>query len=236
VAAVRAAVRICAVKALAPELMACLGSPSGAVAWEAARALTLAGAREPYLEIRRGGQLAAALGAHGVEILIMTGDDSDLGAVETLLAATPMSASLLSAVARFGSVETWSFLLHHLTEPDLKDAAEGALRTLFGDLVPEADASSYSAWKHAIVEAGFDPAVRYRRGRPWHPSTVLAELASGALSRSEVERRTDELAARTGADPHLDLGLWEADVRHVLEDFTREAGARGARWRAGAWR
>src|SRR6185437_5360115 len=141
--------------------------------------------------------LASALGARGVELLVMAGDGDDIGVFEHLLASTPMTAPLLSAVARFGNVTAWSFLLHYLTAPELADAAVAALRTLFGDLVPESEAPGYMAWKRAIGEARFNPTLRYRRGRPWHPSTVVAECTSGELSRVEVERRIDELAART---------------------------------------
>jgi hypothetical protein len=235
-AATRAAVRTHTVKALSPDLIACLRSPSGVVAWEAARALTLAGVPEPYLEVRARGPLASALGTRGIEILVMAGEDTDLGAVETLLAATPMTAPLLSAVARFGNATVWSFLLHYLMDPELADAAVQALRTLFGDLVPESREASYEAWKEAIAEADFNPALRYCRGKPWHPSTVLAECVAGRLCRAEVERRTDELAARTGAEPAVDLGLWEPDTRRGLAAFSKDAGARGTRWRPGAWR
>jgi hypothetical protein len=235
-AATRAAVRTHTVKALCPDLLACLRSPSDEVAWEAARALTLARVPEPYVEVRAGGPLAAALGTRGIEILIMAGEDADIGAVETLLATAPVTAPLLSAVARFGNVKVWSFLLHYLTDPELAGAAAEALRALFGDLVPEARETSYGAWKDAIAEAEFNPALRYCRGRPWHPSTVLAECAAGKLCRAEVERRTDELAARTGAEPDVDLGVWESDARRGLAAFSKDAGARGTRWRPGAWR
>ena len=235
-AAARAAVRTRTVRALAPELVACLASPSAAVAWEAARALTLAGMQDPYLDIRAGGRLASMLGARGVEILIMAGEDADLGAIETLLATTPMTAPLLSAVARFGSVNTWSFLLHYLTEPELADAAVQALRMLFGDLVPEAEAASYAAWKQAIVEAGFNPTLRYYGGKPWHPSTVLTECASGSLNRVDLEKRIDEVAARTGAEPVVDFAGWELDMRGAVAAFSKDAGARATRWRPGAWR
>jgi hypothetical protein len=235
-AATRAALRARTVKALSPELFTCLRSPSGAVAWEAARALTLAGVPEPYLEVRAGGPLASALGTRGIEIVIMAGEDADIGAVEALLAAVPMTGPLLSAIARFGRVTVWSFLLHYLMDPELAGAAVEALRVLFGDLVPEAEETGYAAWKDAIMEAGFNPALRYRRGKPWHPSTVLAECASGKLCRVEIERRTDELAARTGAEPDVDLGMWEPDMRRGLAAFSKDAGARGTRWRPGAWR
>jgi len=235
-ATVRAASRMRVVTALASEITACLGAPSGAVAWEAARALTVAGVQEPYFNLQAGGSLASALGARGVELLVMAGDGDDIGVFEHLLASTPMTAPLLSAVARFGNVTAWSFLLHYLTEPELADAAVAALRTLFGDLVPESEAPGYMAWKRAIGEARFNPTLRYRRGRPWHPSTVVAECTSGELSRVEVERRIDELAARTLAEPQVDLGLWAPDWRRGLATFASEAEARGMSWRPGAWR
>ena len=235
-AAVRAASRMGSVTALASEIAACLASPSGEVAWEAARALTIAGVQEPYFNVQAGGPLTSVLGVRGVELLIMAGEDTDIGVFEHVLTATPMTVPLLSAVARFGNVTAWSFLLHYLTEPELADAAVAALRTLFGDLVPEGEASRYMAWKRAIGEAGFNPTVRYRRGRPWHPSTVLAECTSDELSRFEVEQQIDELAARTQTEPCVDLGLWELERRRGLAAFARNAGTRGMRWRPGAWR
>ncbi len=232
----RATLRTGTVQALAPELTDCLDEPSCAVAWEAARALTLAGLPAAYHYVREDRGLASTLGSLGIEILIMAGDDLDVGRCETLLAKTPMTASLLSAVARFGNVTTWSFLLHHLAEPALVDAAVHALRTLFGDLVPESDATSYSAWKEAIVEADFNPALRYRRGKLWSPSTVLAECASGRLSRVEVERRVDELAARVGVRPLVDLGLWGPEAELQRAAFAEDVRARSTGWRPGAWR
>jgi hypothetical protein len=234
--AARAATRIGAARDLAPELTRCLAVPNRAVAWEAARALTLARLPVAFLKVGDGGRLASTLGSLGVEILILLGDDMDIGTCETLVAGTPMTASLLSAVARYGSVTTWSFLLHYLAEPELIDATVHALRTLFGDLVPDADVTSVSAWRAAIVEAEFNPALRYRRGKPWHPSTVLAECASGTLSRIEVERRIDELRARVRAEVQVDLGLWEPDAHRQLAAFVDHTRARGVAWRPGAWR
>jgi hypothetical protein len=234
--AARAAARTSAARELAPALIACLDVPNRAVAWEAARALTLAGLPAAYLQLRDGQRLASTLGPLGIEILLMLGDDMDIGMCETLIAGTPMTAPLLSAVARFGNVTVWSFLLGYLAEPELVEGTVHALQTLFGDLVPEGDLASVLDWKEAIVEAEFNPALRYRRGKPWCPSAVLAECASGMLSRVEVERRVDELAARVGAGPRADLGLWEPAARRHLAAFAADIGARGAGWRPGAWR
>jgi hypothetical protein len=232
----RAAWRTSAVELLTDELVGCLASSSSAAAWEAARALTLAGVRRPYLEIQGGGPLAAVLGARGAELLVMVGQEDDMGPFEALLTGTAMTPALLSAVARFGDVSAWSFLLHHLAEPELAGAAVQALRALFGDLVPEAEATNFAAWKSAIAGAGFNRSLRYRGGRPWRPSTVLEECAAGTLSRAEVERRIDEIAARTGTSLSVDLGRWEADLRQALATLAEDVKRREARSRPGAWR
>jgi hypothetical protein len=234
--AARSAARAGLVEELVPELLVSMRSPTAALAWEAARALTLAGVREPYLEIRGDGPLAAVLDARGAEVLVMAGEDTDIDAFERLIGGTPMTPALLSAVARFGNVAAWSFLLHYLTEPDLVDAAVAALRTLFGALVPKPEETSFSAWKSAIAEADLSPTVRYRAGKPWRPSVVVSECMSGALPRNEVERRVDEVAARTRGRARVDLGLWEHEARIDLAAFAAEVEPREARWRPGAWR
>jgi hypothetical protein len=235
-AAARSVVRAGVAKAVVSELVDCAHFQVAAAAWEAARALTLAGVREPYVEIQRGGPLAAVLGARAVELLVMAGEETDIDTFEVLIAAGPMTPGLLSAVARFGNVTAWSFLAHHLADADLVGPAVSALRTLFGDLVPEAEETSFSAWRRAIGEQDFNPTLRYRAGKPWRPSLVLKECMSGALSRVEVERRVDELAARTGASASVDLGLWEPDARGALVAFARQIESHDARLRAGAWR
>ena len=236
IAAIRAVERADAVGRLTPWLSTCLRSSCAAVAWEAARVLTRAGRMEPYLEIQAGGPLARVLGVRAVELLIMVGDASDLGTFEALLERTPMSRSLLSAVARFGHVTTWSFLLHYLADPELAEAAVLALQTLFGMLVPAHEAKCSQAWRDAIIEAGFDPSIRYRGGKPWRPATVLSECISAELPRAEVEQRVDELAARTGTQGLVDLCLWEPEARRSVAAFGDEVGARDAEWRPGAWR
>jgi hypothetical protein len=235
-AAARAAARAGLGKSLAPELLRCVRGESRVATWEAARALTLAGVPEPYLEIQGGGALAAALGAGAVEILVMAGDDRDVAAFEAMIAGTPMTRGLLSAVARFGDVTTWSFLLHYLADPDLADAALDALHTLFGDMVPVPEATSFQAWKRAIAAADLDPTRRYRDGKLWRPEAVLDEIRAPALSRAEVARRADELAARLGLRARVDVGLWEREVQQGLDGLGREVEAHAARWRPGAWR
>ena len=235
-AAARGADRAGLAQELVPELLVSTRSVSAAVAWEAARALTLVGVREPYFEIQRGGPLVAQLGARGAELLVMAGEATDIGAFELLITGTPATPALLSAVARFGNVTAWSFLLHYLAEPDLVGAAVVALRTLFGELVPEDEATSFTAWKHAIADAHLNPSERYRAGKPWHPAIVLAECATRTLPRVEVERRVDELAARTSVRASVDLSGWEHEAGSSVAAFAAEMAPRAARWRPGAWR
>jgi hypothetical protein len=234
--AARSAARMGLASALVPELLRCMRAEDAGAAWEAARALTLAGEREPYFEVRGGGALAAVLGASAVELLIMAGEDTDIDAFEALIAGVPMTPELLSAVARFGNVTAWSFLAHYLADADLVGPAVSALRTLFGDIVPEAEEASFAAWQRAIGEQDLMPTLRYRAGKPWRPSLVVAECMSGSLSRIEVGRRVDELAARTGVSASVDLGQWEPDARGAFATFAREIESRDVRWRAGAWR
>jgi hypothetical protein len=232
----RSVVRMGIARAFVPELLRCTHADDAGAAWEAARALTLAGVREPYLEVQSGGALAAVLGARAVELLVMAGEGTDLDTFEALIAGVPMTPGLLSAVARFGNVTAWSFLAHHLTDADLGGSAVSALRTLFGDIVPEAEETSFGAWRSAIGEEDLDPTLRYRAGKPWRPSLVLEECVSGTLSRVAIERRVDELTARTGASASIDLGSWEPEARDALATFAREIESRDARWRVGAWR
>lgn len=234
--AARSAARMGIARDVVPELLLCMRGEDAGAAWEAARALTLAGVREPYFEVRAGGALAAVLGASAVELLVMAGEDADIDAFESVIAGVPMTPGLLSAVARFGNVTAWSFLAHYLADAALVGPAVLALRTLFGDLVPEAEETSFAAWQRAIGEQELTPTLRYRAGKPWRPSLVVAECMSGSLSRIEVGWRVDELAARTGGRASVDLGLWEPDARSALAAFAREIESHDARWRAGAWR
>ena len=234
--AARSVARMGAADAVVPELLRCVRAENSGVAWEAARALTLAGVRAPYFDVQSGGSLSAVLGARAVELLVMAGEDTDIDSFEALIAGVPMTPELLSAVARFGNVTAWSFLAHHLADADLVRFALSALRTLFGDIVPEVEETSFSTWQRAVGNKDFDPTLRYRAGKPWRPSIVREECLSGALSRVEIERRVDELVARTGAGASVELDLWEPDARSTLAAFVRELESRDALWRAGAWR
>jgi hypothetical protein len=81
----------------------------------------------------------------------------------------------------------------------------------------------------AMATAALDDALRPLRERS--PSAVPPLLFCSPRGRPGLAPEDD-----VRLEQSLDLGLWEEDMRHELEDFTREAGACGARWRPGAWR
>jgi hypothetical protein len=217
-----------------------LRHPDPAVAWEAARALTLSSAPDALEAVRAGEPLAAALGARAAELFVMAGQADDITHIEAILARSPVSAELLDAIGRFGNPLAWSFLLHFLTDRELAGAAEAALLMLFGPVVPADATRTPGAWRDALAERDLDPAVRYRRGAPWTPTAIVHECGvardtqrGGTSSQRDVERWLDELAARTGIAMDVDLSLWTpvADSKLLV---VSERALR-APWRAGAW-
>jgi hypothetical protein len=207
-AALRALARLPELDAALPRVRACLGLDDPSVAWEAARALTLAGQRDAYLDVRDGGPLAARLGSKAVEILVLDGALDDVATMQRLVRRVPLSAEVLSAVARFGHPAAWAFLVHGLDRPELADDAHRALVTLFGPLVTGEHEHDPAAWREALRRTEIPEGTRWRRGQPWSAQVVLAECASGELSRREIELRQDELRARTGRPASADLAVW----------------------------
>ncbi len=191
-------------------------SPHRAVAWRAARLLSLWGSREPYDELVMGESLAATLGPLSLELLIMHGSPRDAGWMSAPVSRWSPSPALLSAIARLGFPATWAFLLHFLDDEALAEPASTALATLFGPRVAPAEQTLSAAWREAIAESAWDQAPRYRRGQPWSPEVVLGELAGFELSRDETARRIDELSACTRTPARVDLGaFWPAPARDL---------------------
>ena len=186
----------------------CLRMPDPRIAWEAARALTLHGYPDAREDLRNGRALGAELGVDAIEILVMAGAPSDLGVLERLVKRLPMSAEVLSAVARFGHPAVWPYLVHGLGRDECAEDAARALETLFGALVDAEEDDAASAWRAALPETPIPPDAHLRRGEAWSAKVVLAECASGALRRREVELRYDELRARGGRVPAGDLAAW----------------------------
>jgi hypothetical protein len=207
-AALRAVARLPEPEPALQRVRACLAHGDPSVAWEAARALTLSGERDAYLDVRDGRPLADKLGSKALEVLVLAGALDDLTTMQRLVRRVPLSAEVLSAVARFGHPAAWAFLVHGLDRPELADDAERALVTLFGPLVTGEHEHNPAAWREALRRTEIPEGTRWRRGQPWSAQVVLAECASGELSRREIELRQDELRARTGRPASADLAAW----------------------------
>jgi HEAT repeat protein len=199
----------------APLLFPLMGHREPAIAWPAARQLLLWGRPEPYFEVRSG--RAEGLGQHALEVLVYAGAAPDLELFERIASRAPASPEQLSAIARFGAPTAWALLSHHLGTEDLAEAAAAALVTLFGERVPTKELEKPAAWRSAIAGGRFDAMTRYRRGEPWRPRAVAAELRRADFPRAEMAVRLDELAIRTGARVDVDLARWAPDVRPALE-------------------
>jgi hypothetical protein len=210
-----------------------LQHPSHDVAWSAARQLGRWQRPEPYFETRHG--RCRALGRKALEVLIQFGDASDLDRFDEIVAQGPATGEVMSAVARFGEPSAWAYLVHHLSDPDLADAAARALTTLFGPLVSRREAKSVAAWRDAIAKYNVEPGVRLRSGKPWHPSAVAAECLRGDVDRAEMQVRLDELRVRAGAPIDVDLALWSPDVHAVLQPALMTVERAATAFRPGSW-
>jgi hypothetical protein len=202
--------------------------PQADVAWLATRALLRWGNRSPYDEARSGGALVSMLRARALEIFVLAGSKSDLASIERLAGRAARTPTLLSALARFGHPGVGPFLLHHLADDDLGEAAASALVTLFGALVEPDELGNQAAWRAAITRAKPDAGVRLRRGQPWSPMLVAAECTSGELSRRDIALRIDELETRLRVETPVDLALWTIEVQLSLAAFSAAAGRCGS--------
>jgi hypothetical protein len=239
-AALRALVRAEAMAPPTERVLPLLGHADPFVAWEAARAVTLWGAPDALDALRTGHLLGATLGARAAELFVMAGEADDIAYLEDLLARVPLTPELLDAIGRFGNPLAWSFVLHFLIDRELCEAAEGALLTLFGPLVPPDVTRAPRAWRDALAERDLDPAMRYRRGELWTPSVVVNDCAFAGLShiggmhsQRTIERWLDELAARTGIPMNAELSRWTPGVDPKVLVVSERALK--ARWTPGAW-
>jgi hypothetical protein len=238
----RAAIRACellpaeARDTVVGHLRARCKGPFPAAAWFAARVLTLWGDDDPYKQLLAG-DLDAALGPFVAELLVLCGRAADLPRLEACVTRYPMSAARLSTIARFGNPTVWAFLVHHLADEAMGDAAARALTTLFGALVQPLESKNAAAWRRAIAARGLDAGVRYRRGVPWSAEVVAGELESGELAHIEMAPRVDELRARIGLPTEqVKLWSWFPHASASLAAFLSVARARGASYPAGSYR
>jgi hypothetical protein len=235
-AAVRAAARLgpeaCA--PLVPALERWLRLPAPDVAWAAAETLTRWGSPIPLRELRERGELGAIIGRErALELMVMAGARDDLELVERLARSPAPSARTLDAVARFGEPGAWAFLAHHLADPDLVDAAAGALSVQFGERLARRERRRAGAWRSAIEALGLDAGVRVRAGEPWSPGAVARQWQSDELSASAVRRLLGELGARAGIGGDVDVEALWSDLAPGLERATAEALRRA--WPANGW-
>lgn len=186
------------------------------VAWSAARALVLLGDPSPYGEARAGA-LTEILGAKALEILVLAGEPEDADTVLRIARGLPMTAEVLSALARFGHASARPLLLHALAQPELAEDAAEALATLFGPAVTGEAAMDPRAWTAATASVDATRAVRIRRGAPWSSPIVARECAALSLTGEAAALRLDELLARSGVRPMVDLDVFWPELRPALE-------------------
>ncbi|MBL8718598.1 MAG: hypothetical protein JNL79_21635 [Myxococcales bacterium] len=205
-----------------------LDHPDPEVAFQAARTTTLFGLDEARLRLRSGAGLTRTLGERAVTILALTGELSDVEAVEAIVRRLEPTPSLLGSLGRFGNPRVASFLLHYLAREELREAAHDALVTLFGPRLEGEAALDPAAWRASIQRLAPDPQVRLRRGAPHSPAAVAAEIGSRALDRAETALRLDELMVEVGRFFPSDLTGWTPSVERVIEmttsRFAREVG------------
>ena len=199
------------------------GFPNPSVAWAAARALARWGRPEPLLSLRRSERIATTLAPlDALELLVLLGDASDVPLFEAILSRCVVTPAHLSALGRFGHAASAAFLLHHLADEDLADAAASALETMLGKRVAPDETRSPAAWQSALEKMEVDLDVRYRLGEPWRASLAAGECLSGELPFTQMQRRLDELAARSGVRTKIDLRLWSGDIGAPLANFLNE--------------
>ncbi|MBK8258045.1 MAG: hypothetical protein IPK82_35935 [Polyangiaceae bacterium] len=197
------------------ELRSLLVSTDIDIAYNAARTLTLWGDRVPCTEIRMNG-LGIQWGTRVLETLILAGVPDDVDRFLTLTRALPLSTEALSAVGRFGHPAARPYLLNALIQPDFTDDAVAALTTLFGPVVTGDAVTDPQAWAHATAAFDLARPVRFRMGAPWSAKGVAAELASLNLSGESAEQRIDELHARAGARPKVDVQSFWPTLRPAV--------------------
>lgn len=221
---------------LVPQVHQLMLGPLGQdVAVEAARCFALCGRAAPFIALRQDGRAYAAWGERVLEVLVWFGSTEDLGLLQHLLKRAPQTAYTLDAVARFGVVETYAYLLHALEQEELAADALNGLITLLGPLPEDTDPLLVTTWQAQLKRVKPKPGVRYRRGQPWQPRVVASEIAAAHLSRREVQARTDELVVRLGGLRQPDLTAFGDELDGQLSDLLSGLGNLNARFNAGSY-
>ena len=191
------------------------------VAVEAARALALWGDWRGLDWVRRTGFEQSDVADAALELFVLSGAEHDLDTLDPILRRRVTTTGHLDLVARFGHPGCWSFLIHHLDDDRLAEAAADALCVLFGALVGEEQRWSRRAWEEAVAIGPFEDNIRYRGGIPWSPVAVVLEVERGDLTSFAVDQRTAELRARCAPNtpPAPWLGAWHPTAERQLQDF-----------------
>ncbi len=221
---------------LTPQVHQLMLGPLGQdVAIEAARCFALCGRAAPLLALRRDERAVSAWGERALEVLVWFGEAEDRGLLERLLKRAPQSPYTLDAVARFGMIETYAYLLHALDQDALGEYAAGALATLLGPLPEAEDPLSVVSWRAQLERLKPAPGARYRWGQPWQLRVVASEISAGHLSRLEVEGRLDELAVRLGGVRQPDLATFADELDGQLSELTSGLGNLSSRFNVGTY-
>ncbi|MFO0586097.1 MAG: hypothetical protein U0441_01095 [Polyangiaceae bacterium] len=200
-----------------------LAHPSRVIAWRAARAMTLNGDDRAFHAVLAGDPLTARLGPFALELFVLAGKPPHLRAMDRVASAMKTTPAILSAIGRFGHPRTFTFLTFALQDAALAEAAADALETLFGDIVPRKERTRPDAWSRAVAARKVDPDSRLRRGAPWSPAILAAEIQTGTLNRAAIAARADELRCRAGLSAILDLGAWGEDADASVGALVRMA-------------
>jgi hypothetical protein len=176
------------------------------LAWHASRAALVHGDPSPYRWVvsdhvwqqstPERPSLAQVLGPRAVEMVALVGRSEDSGTLQRWLRKSRPTPAVLDALARFGNVEIWAYLVAQLSDEDLAESAARALEILFGQRVPEVERQNAASWRDAIAKLDLDPRRRTRLGVRFAPAVFASEVDLGEASREGLEARQVELSAR----------------------------------------
>jgi hypothetical protein len=223
-----------------------VGSLDPRLAWAASRSALVHGDREPYRWLLSSAtfagsgatedrpSLADVLGVQAVEMVAFVGRHEDSSRLTRWLRRVRPTPSVLDALARFGNVEIWGYLVSQLGDDDLKEPAAGALELLFGQCVPETERQDPASWRAAIARLDLDPRRRLRLGVPFAPHVLDREIRLGEASRAGLEARQAELCARHRRLPcralHGVADDVEASLTQAVGSWSRVGGDRAGQW------
>ena len=159
----------------------------GALAWEAARGLLVAGDDSAVRRVRAGDGLCERLGDRALLLLALSGELGDAGVFGRLARRAARSERALFATGMFGDVGLAPVLLDALGDPETAGAAERALAAMLGPAPERAD-----AWREAVSGAAWARGVRARGGEPWSVEGLSGARDPGRLSDRDWQFRVDE--------------------------------------------